>query len=437
MVNTLHDLMNDATQAPPEDGFLAVELLGPGRRRVRRRKVGVAAGVAAFVALAAAVPFALPGSGSREGAPARGTEPVGPVLTLDDATPAVEGRDYTLLTTTTNSNLDERNGKYFPAVLDDGDVLVQDGPHGIRNQIRWGLLDPETGTTDWFPRAQGRDVEPERFLGERSDGALVFMAMGNGSHNDVWTIDRGERVWKFLDLEELSGEPGFPGLRLGDDDRLYQAVEADAKIESFQVRSTSFDDPTHWRDLGVVGGFDVTGDELTWALHNRPDSVVRVQNLRTGEQRSVDIQAGTRCNNLSFDRVRDVVVIGQYCGTFKRVRDDRVQIVRLDGSPVVTIRGDGLDPLYSTDDYVVLQSYKKGQAGTFVYSFATGSLRRLSDDYSQFCCSNGGSGSRLTWSTPHGGTTTEKVKVRDGDSEEEVTSVMQNGNKLWVADFTG
>ncbi len=435
MVKQLRDLMVDATDNPPEEPFLAADLLHHGRRRVRRRRAGVVAGATAVVAIMASVPFVLTGTGSTTGQPAKGSEPVGPVLSLGDATRAVEGRDYDVLATLVNPNLNRTNGSYFTAVLADGTVVVQQGPRGINNRLRWGILDPETDLTTWLPRVAGKHG-PYGFLGEAEDGRLVFRDDAEPRATMLYTIRPGDSTWELipLDTEQFGIDVDHWGaLRLADGDRIFLSVDVDGKSKRVHLRSTTLAAPDVWVDHGTVGAtFAVRGSELTWTTRNRPDSVLRVRDLDSGQEQRVDMDSGTRCNNLSFERVRDALVIGQYCGTTKRVRDDRVQIVGVDGRPVVTIRGDGLDVLYSTDDHVVMQAYTKPLAGTYVYSFADSSLKRLTNDYSMFCCATSGLGDRLSWATPYGGTFDQTAKDQDG---QESTSTMQRGNKLWIADF--
>ena len=49
-------------------------------------------------------------------------------MRLADAEPAVEGRDYRVLASHTNENLNRDNGQYFDGVTDDGLILFRDGP---------------------------------------------------------------------------------------------------------------------------------------------------------------------------------------------------------------------------------------------------------------------------------------------------------------------
>ena len=63
----------------------------------------------------------------------------------------MEGRDYRVLASYTNENLDRDNGQYFDGVTDDGLILFRDGPRIGPARPRFALMDPATGEKDWLP----------------------------------------------------------------------------------------------------------------------------------------------------------------------------------------------------------------------------------------------------------------------------------------------
>ena len=97
-------------------------LVADGRARVRgrrRRRTAVGAAAAAVAAVVAVSALTAPGGAARR---AR-THPArldAPTVHLADAQPAVEGRDYDVLASHTNDNLDRDNGQYFDGVTNDG-----------------------------------------------------------------------------------------------------------------------------------------------------------------------------------------------------------------------------------------------------------------------------------------------------------------------------
>ena len=68
-------------------------------------------------------------------------------MNLADAAPAVEGRDFEVLASYTNEDLDRENGQYFDGVTDDGLILFRDGPRSDQ-RIAVGAHGPR----DWRRR---------------------------------------------------------------------------------------------------------------------------------------------------------------------------------------------------------------------------------------------------------------------------------------------
>ena len=81
-----------------------------------------------------------PGGADDAGAADRPPAPDAPTLHLADAERAVEGRDYRLLASYTNENLDRDNGQYFDGVTSDGLILFRDGPRTDQLDARYALM---------------------------------------------------------------------------------------------------------------------------------------------------------------------------------------------------------------------------------------------------------------------------------------------------------
>ncbi|HYF74174.1 MAG TPA: hypothetical protein VD864_15185, partial [Nocardioides sp.] len=129
MVNDLQQLLRENVADAPPDHVDVASIVSTGRRRVRTRRTTAYGGVAIAVAGIVAA-TALGGSvdGDR-GAPAdTPPRPDAPTLRITDARPAVEGRDYEVLASSTNEDLDADNGQYLEGVTDDGAILFRDGP---------------------------------------------------------------------------------------------------------------------------------------------------------------------------------------------------------------------------------------------------------------------------------------------------------------------
>jgi hypothetical protein len=425
MVNELRTMLHDTVRVPPADGTDVRDILGAARGRVRRRRATAALGVAALAVCVGATPALVGALGDltgTTGGPAAGTPPVGPVMHVADATPAAEGRDYEVLTTLVNENLEIGNGKYFVGVTDDGRIVVQDGPHGIENRIRWGLLDPRKETTHWLPETPDGSAHPE-FLLQATAERLVYLAEARPGRLVTWTYDRAADRWeqRVLDVAAtgMTWENSYlAGSRLGPGNRLYFGITVGEGLEQSQLWSVPLDGeggPAELRREAVVGDWDIDGDELTFTeWTNKPSSIIHVRNLTTGEERSFDAQSGTQCNALGLDRVGARIVLAQFCGDTPQGRDDRVQIITTQGEPVVTLQDDGLDVASATDEFVTVRSYVQGSSGAYAYELATGRFLRLGEGHVRYAGSSAGREDVLIWSTP----------VNRG-----------NGMKVWAARF--
>jgi hypothetical protein len=297
----------------------------------------------------------------------------------------VQGRDYRVVTSWTNENLDRANGQYLDGITDDDRVVLRDGPHGIHNRVRVVLLDEGLTHQDSLPPPPQSLGNPLELTAER----LVY-ATDRGSLTKVGVaiLDRDTDAWRTVTW------PGLPHreygqVQVGADNRLYVAYadpSVGSGLEKFDLWSASLTDPGDVRDEHlVVGDFDLTGDELTWtSTHNAPNDGLHVRDLTTGEQTDVDPLSGDRCNQLSLRRTPSYVAMYQYCGTHDGVRDDRVQVVTPTGEPVVTIQGDGVELGYATDRGVVVDSYARKEGGSYLYDFESGQLRRMTEGVSRF-----------------------------------------------------
>jgi hypothetical protein len=405
---------------------------------VRRRR-GAAVGAAAL-ATAAAVAVATvgsPGGSDRTGPADRPPRPDAPTTALADAMPAVEGRDYDLLTSYTNDDLDADNGQYLDGVTDDGLVLFRDGPRTGRLQARFALLDPATGHKDWLPALDigNRQTWPLELGADR----LVLLGVDSGSTPYAYVFDRTTRQWsgmKWRGLPDLD----FPRAVMGPDDRLYffvpahhgrppeggwpvgpdgEADDADAEGDTYHLWSGSLTSTDARDEAMVVGDVAFTDTSMVWTdATNGDPGLVHVRDLGTGVERTFDPRTGERCNLLGFGATGDRIVMSEYCGTYAGgVRDDRVQVLSTDGDQVVTIQGDGIGGSLSPgSDVVDVSSYAGSDAGTYVYDLRSGRFLRVSHAVSKFALGGLASGDRFLWDTPvnhrHGATQSVGELVR-------------------------
>lgn len=437
MVNDLKQLLRANVADAPTDHVDTAMLVDAGRRRVRGRRTRVAGGTALLVAGVVGVAALGGGPTGREKAePAhQPPRPAAPTLRLADAQRAVEGRDYEVLTSHTNRDLDADNGQYLDGVTDDGLVLFRDGPRGEDWRQRFALVDPATGAKDWLPDPVGLGQD-QTWPVELGTDRLVLLSLRNGLPGGLraHVFDRASRQWTTL---TWSGLPAVDFARAvaGPDDRLYvpvpatqgeppeggwptgpdgEADDADAEGDTYRLWSVSMSDTTDVRDEDLtVGEVAFTDTEMVWTdSRNGAAGRFHVRDLATGVETSFDPHLGAKCNLLGFGATDDRIVASEYCGTYaEHTRDDRVQILTTDGDQVVTIQDSGAEGyLPPGGDVVVVTAFRGDddpRSGSYVYDLATNRFLQVSDAVSNFGTA-GAPGDRFFWHTPvnhrHGAT---------------------------------
>jgi hypothetical protein len=327
----------------------------------------------------------------------------------------VAGRDYRLLTSITNPNLDRDNGQSLYGVTDDGMVLLQDGPYLERPYTRFALVDPSTGVKHWLPNpGLGQDDTLPVELGTHR---LVLVSQGGVVPTGpliAHVFDRDTWHWHTVRWPGLPDVAGPTGV-LGPDGRLYVTIlaskgtipekwplgrdkEADdsgATGDTYHLWSVSLTDPSDVRDEGMsVGSVAFTPTSMVWTDRtNGAGGLVHVRDLATGQESSFDPHSGAGCNLLGLSATDDRVVLDEYCGeNTHAVRDDRMQIFTTDGDPVAGFQGNGIGGgifgLGGDDRVVTIFSLAQGASGTYVYDLATGRFLHIADGLSKW--SSGG-----------------------------------------------
>ncbi len=432
MVNELRALMRDtADTAPADDRDLSV-VLRAGRRRVRRRRLTVVGGTALATAAVVGI-FSVVRPSPPDFDAAGVPTPDAPTLRLDEAHQAVQGRDYRVLASYTNEDLDADNGQYVDGVTDDGLLLFRDGPRMELSRSRLALMDPATGAKNWLPdsNAAASQLRPLelgadrlRFLGALDDS-------GTSAPLAVYDYDRERGRWSAMKWPDLPPSEERRAV-LGPDDRLYvlvpatqgqppeggwptgpdgEADDANADGDTYRLWSASIDDGNDVRDEGLtVGDVAFTDTAMVWTdATNGEMGRVHVRDLTTGKEHSFDPGSGARCNLLTFGAVADRIVLGQYCGTYDGVRDDRVQVLSTDGDQVVTVQDSDIEgDLGVGSDVVTMTSFQRGAAGTYVYDLSADRFLRLTDDVAGWATGGPVQEDQVLWNTPvnrgHGAT---------------------------------
>jgi hypothetical protein len=427
VVNDLRALMRENVAAPPPEHLDLDALVTAGRGRVRRRRTTVVGGAAALTAaVVTAAALALPDgtTASDDDAAGRPT-PDAPTITLADATTAVEGRDYEVLTTYTNEDLDADNGQYLDGVTEDGLVLFRDGPRAEQLYSRFALLDPATERRSWLPDL--RIGQAQTWPVELSAERLVLLSQGGSGTGALraYVFDRAAGRWSTVTWPDLAGAEPWAA-RMGPDGRLYvttpytqgevpeggwptqeggDAEDADAEGDTFRLWSVSLTDPDDVRDEKLtVGSIAFAEDALVYTdSTNGAAGLVHVRDLATGAEHSFDPRSGGRCNLLSFGASGDRIVMSQYCGTYGDVRDDRVQILSTDGDQVVTLQDNGVEGGIATtgsNDVVTITGYDRQHGGAYVYDLGTDRFLRVSRATSNYAIGGPAPQGEFMWHTP-------------------------------------
>jgi hypothetical protein len=297
-------------------------------------------------------------------------------------------------------------------------------------------VNPATGDKDWLPtpdvgHAQTRPLAlgVDRLLlagdgGGAVDGAGWEVAL------TVHVFDRERRAWSTMQWPGLPAVEQPFGAQVAPDGRLYvpvpatrggapkggwpvgadgEADDADAEGDTYRLWSASLTDASDVRDEGLtVGSVAFTDRSMVWTDSTNGDSGrVHVRDLETGEEHSFDPRSGEKCNLLSFGAADDRIVMGQYCGTYDGgVRDDRVQVLDLDGDQVVTLQGSSLDGALTSSEgsgLVTVLSQEDEHAGTYVLDLRTERLLRVSDDTSSWDTSGPTQAGQFLWNAPVNG----------------------------------
>lgn len=183
-----------------------------------------------------------------------------------------------------------------------------------------------------------------------------------------------------------------------------EAEDSNASGVTYRLWSVSPTDSTDVRDEGLtVGDVAFTRTSMVWTdATNGAPGQVHVRDLATGSERSFDPGMGDRCNLLSFGASGDRVVMGEYCGEYDGVRDDRIQVVSLEGDQVVTVQDSGIDGgLAGPDgnDLVRIDAQGRNLPGAYVYDLASGTFLRLDDGVSPFSLGGPTPRGQLLWNS--------------------------------------
>lgn len=367
MVTELRQILRETVEDPATGGIDHAAVLRAGVDRVRRRRRAGVVGAAAAVAVVTA---AVVVPGGRSPGPAEHVLPAAPVrLTLDDAQP-VEPQ-VLVRTRTVQSGGDDIDYDRIDGITEDG--LVVRARYTYRGDIsEYGLVDPESGRTDWLPRPPWDIGSPQPL--ELGADRLLFLDNRNAERHHTLVFDRTTRTWTHPELELPDGRDRFFGLygQLGDDERVYFPDLS----EEEQPDPSSIVATREWWSAPVTGGparheTALDGLAVTWSGTARAtaDAAGRIRLTEDGVTRTVTEAKPAGCAGLPALTIAGSRLIAGY------VCADRSKLVVLDqrGAPELSVEGDWLGVVAADDRYALVS----GNSATFVLDLERQELLRL------------------------------------------------------------
>lgn len=333
MVKQLKDLMHDETVSPPAAGFGPDELIARGRTAVRRRRQTWVAAAAAVVVVAGGTTLALTRDGSREPAPV--TPPDAPVVELDDARPAVAGRDYEVLSTLSVQDYDSNRSLIPRGILADAEgTLVVSRARTFAPSREWLLSSPD-GELPLGAPPLNHQLD---YLGQAPWGDLVFE--GEGTRNSITlhtyalaTQDWSEPIVIDTSVPNATDTGSVSYLAQGfvpGAGRLWVAVDLpDGSAALWSTAQAS----SNWRREATVTEFDVSDTLLAYVDAATGDVVQR--DLATGVEISTTLPDRGTCSVPDLTASRDQVAALSACDG--EGRPFRVDVIDAEGEIVLTV----------------------------------------------------------------------------------------------------
>lgn len=369
MVTELRQILRETVEDAPTGGIDHAAVLRAGRDRVRRRRrAGMVAAAAAVVIVTGAVLV----PGERPAKPAEHVLPAAPVrLSLDDARPVEP--EIVARTRTVQGPGDAIDYDRIDGITDDGLVL----------RARWtwkgdiseyGLVDPDTGSTDWLPTPPWDIGEPLP-LALGADRLLFLESRHVGQHHTL-IFDRTTRTWTRPRLELPAAERNFFGLygQLGDDERVYFPRAGDVRRYDWSKIIAR----RQWWSAPAAGGTArhetaLDGLSVTWSDSARAtaDRGGRIVVTEQGASRTLAWGVPAGCEGFPYLSFAGHRMIARY------VCDGHQLLVVLDesGKPELSIEVGWLWVIDANDRFALIG----GEPGTYVLDLEQQRLMRLGE----------------------------------------------------------
>ena len=371
MSTDLHAALREAVADAPIDESDLRTVVDAGSRRVRRR-TAFRVGSSALVAVAAVLTSVAVGSSRSDQEP----RPVD-VVHLDLS--RAERQDLDVLTslrTTWREPMNELDHDRFEGLTTDGRVLrsryTYDG-----DVYELGLLNPETGSTDWLPSPP---VAAQTVV-ELSADRLVLFARVSSRRSALLVFDRRSETWESSIVRLPDGlEMHVPfRLALGSDGRLYLG-------STFEGESG----PLSWWSYDVPEGGEgrpqpaLTGTAVAWGdgVQARADSDGRVVLSSSAAERLVAEERPAGCEPptdpdlasmpVTVGLAGNRPVVTYWCGD---VAQATTRVYDVDGGDAIQVAGAGF--LAADEDHVLLATAQGEPGGVYLLDLDRLTLARI------------------------------------------------------------
>jgi hypothetical protein len=392
-LHALRAALRDAVADAPHDDSDLREVLVAGSRRVRRRAALLVGSSTLAVAAVIATVVTVTNTPTEEPRPAQVAR-----LDLDQAQPL----DL--------QPIRQGDRDRFLGLTADGLVLRSRHPSGEEG-YGFGLLDPETGVTDWLSDASdpagtlappGRNGMPPWLLPvQLTADQLVLLHLEPAIYRDktsggtLLVFDRGSRTWQSESVTVPAGLEAHmpPSVGVGLDGRLYLGHTNEGESG-----------PVHWWSYPLPDGGegrpepDLTGSSIAFGdgVQARTDSGGSILLSTPGEDRSLAEHRPDDCEPPSdpdaapwpgwVRMAGSRPVVTYYCGDPSR-RPDAVTVV-YDTADEKTVEVAGSAVLAANQDHVLLAPPLGTPAGMYLLDLDTLIMGKASTSVGPFFLSN-------------------------------------------------
>lgn len=370
MSTELHAVLREAVADAPFDESDLRTVIDAGSRRLRRRATLRAGASALLVAAVVASAAVISGRSDTEPRPAH-------VVRLD--LNRAQHQDLDVLAsvrTTLRDPENELDHDRFEGLTTDG--LVLRGRYTYEgNRYEVGLLDPQTGRTQWLPRPP---LAPQNVVELTADRLVLFTNVSE-RRSDLLMFDRRSETWtrsRIQPPEDIEVHTP-PQLAIAPDGRFYLGHNLEDESG-----------PMHWWSYALPGGGEgrpepaLDGESVAWedGVQARANNDGRVVLNSSAGERVVAEERPAGCARPTDPGLTDIPPTVRLAGTrpvVMYVCGDELRtmtaVYDVDRAEVIQVAGAGLNA--ADEDHVLLGADRSKQAGVYLLDLNRLTLARI------------------------------------------------------------